>query len=136
MFPKYVSAASCRSTKSPGDVIFGASLSRIAENFRGRPEFNQASEIKESGVIRNAACLLHVVRDDDDGVVRFELVNQLLYLRGRDRIERGARLVHQNHVRLDRERARNAETLLLAAGQTKRAVIETIFHFVPQRRAA
>ena len=44
---------------------------------------------------------------------------KLLDLRGGDRIERGARLVHQDHLGLDGDRARDAEALLLAARQRR-----------------
>ena len=40
---------------------------------------------------------------------------QLLDLRGGDRVERRGRLVHQQHLGLDGERARDAQALLLAA---------------------
>ena len=45
-----------------------------------------------------------------------------------------ARFVHQNDLRTNRNRARNTETLLLPAGQTVGALLEFIFHLIPQRR--
>jgi hypothetical protein len=38
----------------------------------------------------------------------FRLVDQLLNARRRDRVERGGRLVEQDHLRLDRDPARDA----------------------------
>ena len=77
-------------------------------------ELDQAPKIKEGGVIGAAAGLLHVVRDDDDGVLLLQLPDQLFHFGGGDGIERGAGLIHQDDLGLDREGARNAETLLLA----------------------
>ena len=44
-------------------------------------------------------------------------MHEILDRRRRDRIERRRGLVHEDHVRLDREAARDAEPLLLAAGE-------------------
>ena len=49
-------------------------------------------------------------------------------------IERGGGLVHEDHVRLDGERARDAQPLLLAARQAQRAVLQPVLHLVPERR--
>ena len=63
-------------------------------------------------------------------------MDQILDLRGRDRIERGARLVHEDDLGLDGDRAGDAQALLLAAGERQRAVVEAVLHLVPQRGAA
>ena len=74
------------------------------------------------------------MRDDDDRVAALELVDQLFDpLRG-DRIERRRRLVHQQDLGLDGERARDAEPLLLAAGERQRRGVQPVLHFVPERR--
>ena len=46
-----------------------------------------------------------------------QLVDQLLDPGGGDRVERRARLVHQDDFRVDRDRAGDAQPLLLAAGE-------------------
>ena len=51
-------------------------------------------------------------------------------------IERGTGLVHQQHFRFDREGARDAEPLLLSAGEAHPGLLQVIFHFVPERRHA
>ena len=51
-------------------------------------------------------------------------------------IERARRLVEQQHFGLVRERARDAQPLLLSARETERALAQTILHLVPQRGAA
>ena len=64
----------------------------------------------------------------------FSVVHQVLDPRGRDRVERGGRLVHQQHLGLDGERAGDAEPLLLAAREAERALLEAVADVVPQRR--
>ena len=87
-------------------------------------------------VVGHARGLLHVVGDDHDRYARLELVDQLLDLQRRDRVERRARLVHQDHLGLDRERARDAQPLLLAAGQPDARLAEPVLDLVPQAGAA
>src|SRR5947208_13618168 len=84
----------CASAKSAGDIVLRPSFARICENFRGRPKLDQFSKIKESGVIRDATGLLHVVRNRYDRVLAFELVDQFLNLGRGDWIKRGTRLIH------------------------------------------
>ena len=86
--------------------------------------------------VRHARRLLHVVRDDDDRVALLELHHQVLDPPGRDRVQGGARLVHQQHVGLRGERAGDAQALLLAAGHAERVRLQAVLGLVPQRRAA
>ena len=74
--------------------------------------------------------------DDHDGVVFLQFVDQLLDLRGRDRVERRARLVEQDHLGPHRHGARDAQALLLPARQAQPAGIELVLDLVPQRGAA
>ena len=76
------------------------------------------------------------MRDDDDRVLLLELHGQLLDLRRGDRIERACGLVHEQHLGLDRECAGDAQSLLLAAGETERVFAQAVFHLVPDGRAA
>src|SRR6266508_4113531 len=62
-----------------------------------------------------------------------QLEHQLRDARGGDRVEGRAGLVHQQHVGLDGDRARDAEALLLPAGQAERALVQPILHLVPER---
>src|SRR3546814_9937287 len=79
------------------DVVLGARLARVGEDFRSVAIFDEVAEVEESGALRDTRGLLHVVGDDDDGVAAAKLVDQLLDLGGGDRIERRAGLVHQDH---------------------------------------
>ena len=62
--------------------------------------------------------LLDAVRDEEEHLLRLppELEDQLLLLLARQRVERAERLVHQHHFGIARERAREADPLLHAAG--------------------
>jgi hypothetical protein len=76
------------------------------------------------------------VRHDDDRELFLQFMNQFFHLRGRDWIERGAGLVHQQNLRIDRDRARDAQPLLLSSGKAESAFVQAVLHFVPQCRAA
>src|SRR3982751_6872083 len=123
-----------RLSKPSGDVVFGELLPGVREDAIGRADFHQAPEPEERGAIRDARRLLHVVGDDDDGVGGFELVDQFLDALRRDWIERRGGLVHQQHVGPDRQRARDAQPLLLPPGEGERRFVQAILDLVPDRR--
>ena len=74
--------------------------------------------------------------DDDDRVPRLDLVHQVLDLARRDRVQRRAGLVHEDHVRLDGERAGDAQPLRLAAGQAQARCLQPVLHLVPEHGLA
>src|SRR6185295_1844629 len=117
-----------------GDVVLRTAVTRRGEHLAGGIEFDQLAQIHEGGEVGHARRLLHVVGDDDDRVVLLQFVDQLLDLGGRDRVESGAGLVEQDHVGLDRDRARDAPPLLLAAGQRQPVGTELVLDLVPERR--
>ena len=90
----------------------------------GLAVFDQLAEVEEGGPLRHARGLLHVVGDDRDRVAAAKLVDQLLDLGGGDRIERRAGLVHQDDFGIDRDRAGDAQPLLLAARQRGAAFLQ------------
>src|ERR1700716_74374 len=124
------------SAEPAGDVVLGASIARRGEYLAGLVEFDQFTKIHEGGLVGDARGLLHVMGDDGDGVVLRQFLDQFLDLGGRDRIERRARLVEQDHLGPHRHGARDAEPLLLAAGQAEARGIELVLDLVPQRAAA
>src|SRR4029079_13530651 len=85
--------------ESAGDILFCLALCGVGEDFRGRVDFDEVAEVKKRGAIRAAAGLLHVVSDNDDRVLRFQLPDQLLDFGGRDRVESGTRFVHEHDLR-------------------------------------
>ena len=102
------------SSKPPCDVIFGLFLVRIGENFRRRTNLDEPTHVKERCEIGDASRLLHVVRNDDNRVLRFQSVDQFLDFRRSNWIERRAGFVHQKNFRFHGQRACDAEPLLLA----------------------
>jgi hypothetical protein len=103
------------SAESAGNVILRPPVARRSENPACCIELHELAEIDESREIGHAGRLLHFVRHDRDRVVGLEFVDQFFDLGGGDRIERGARFVEQDDLRLDRYCARNAQPLPLAA---------------------
>ena len=97
-----------------------ASRDGRGEDLVGPVALDQLAEPEEGRHVGDARRLLHVVRDDDDRVAALELVDQLLDALRRDRVERRRRFVHQQDLGLDGQRARDAQPLLLAAGERQR----------------
>src|SRR5215210_1933116 len=134
------------SAELAGDVLLGALIVRGGEDLVGGGVLDELADPlglvrpqvdgEERGAVRDAGRLLHVVRDDHDREVLLELEHELLDAAGRDRVERRARLVHEDHVGLDGERPRDAEALLLAAGHAVGVLLEAVLNVVPERGAA
>src|SRR6202790_4772106 len=124
------------SAEPAGDVVLGASIARRCEYLVGLVELDQVTKIHEGGLVGDPRGLLHVMRDDGDGVVLRQFLDQFLDLGGRDRIERRARLVEQDHFGPHRHGAGDAKPLLLAAGQAQARGVELVLDLVPQRAAA
>src|SRR3954451_5413785 len=132
------------SAEPSGDVALGAGIRRRGEQLLGDVELDQATDpeagvvdvrSEEPGAIRHPGSLLHVVGDDDDGELLLELLHQVLDARGRDGIERGARLVHEYDVGLHRDGARDAQALLLTTGEAQTARLQLVLDLVPERSA-
>src|SRR2546426_1896850 len=121
--------------KPSGDVVLSDSLSRIREDLVRSVIFDQPSHHEEGGPLGDAGGLLHIVRHDHDRVRGLELPDQLLDFLGRDRVERGSRFVHEQNLRLDRERTGDAEALLLAARERQGGRAEPVFYLFPESRA-
>src|SRR5262245_17201582 len=130
--PRTPGPAARRLTESSRDVVLGQLLARLGEYVRRRPVLDQAPQPEEGRLVRNAGGLLQVVGDDDDRVLVLDLVDQLLDLHGGDGIESRAGLVHEQDLGLDGDGARDAEPLLLAAGEREAALVEPVLDLVPQ----
>src|SRR5687768_9813721 len=83
------------SSESPGDVGFGLLFPGVREEPLGGVDLDQLAEKEKGGRIRHASGLLKVVCDNNDRQFLFQLVQQLLDLLRRDRIECARRLVEQ-----------------------------------------
>ena len=101
-----------------------------------RAEFNYLAKEQEGGEVADAGGLLHVVGDDSNSAEIFDLDEELFDFGGADGIESGARLVDEEHFGFDGEAARDAEALLLAAGEFIGALVEMVFDFIPERGVA
>src|SRR5687767_1976555 len=123
---------SSRLPEPAGDVVLRALVAGIGEELARDAGLDQLSEQHEASVVRHPRRLLHVVRDDHDRVAVLQLEHQLLDPGGGDRVERRARLVHEQDVRLHGDCPRDAQPLLLPAGKTQRALRQPIRHLVPQ----
>src|SRR5215213_3758016 len=128
-----------------GHVCLGPLVARVGEDPLRVVEFDHAAgavllfgvqlDREEGRLVGHARSLLHVVRHDHDRVVLLELEHQIFDLPGRDRVQGGAGLVHEDHVGLHRQAARDAEPLLLAAGHAEGVCLQPVLDLVPQRRA-
>src|SRR3982751_815598 len=99
---------------------------RVSEDLRGVADLDQLPEMEEGGSLRNSSRLLHVVGDDHDRETLLELVDKLFDLRRRNRVERRGRLVEQDDLGLHGQRSGNAQPLLLATRERKRAGVELV----------
>src|ERR1051325_4335899 len=118
--------------ESPRDVILRLLLRGASEELRRGVEFDQLAQIEKGGVIGHSRGLLHVVGDDDYGVVLLELQNQVFDLGRGERVEGGGRFVHEEHFGLHGQGAGNAQPLLLAARETDRRSVEAVLDLIPE----
>ncbi len=72
------------------------------------------------------------MRDNDQGIVDLQLMEQLLYGRGGDGIQRGGGFVEEQHFRFHRHCTGDTEPLLLSAGEEGALFIQGIFYLIPQ----
>src|SRR4029079_5698818 len=129
------------SAEPTGHAVLGQLVLRVGEDVRRPAHLDEVAGAvvahrEERGGVADAGRLLHVVSHDDDRVVLAELAHQLLAPEGRDRVERRRRLVHQDHLGVDRERAGDAQPLLLPAGERHPVRLELVLDLVPERRPA
>ena len=92
---------------------------------------------EEAGLVRRrapACCMLWVTMTIVYSLD--EVLHQVLDRQRRDRVERRAGLVHQDHLGLDGDRPRDAEPLLLAAREREGVLIQLVLDLVPERGAA
>ena len=77
--------------------------------------------VEEEHAVRHVAGEGHLVRDDDHRhLLLREAADDLEDLARELRVERGGRLVEEEHLRVERQRARDRDALLLAAGELAR----------------
>src|SRR6266568_5576138 len=122
--------------ESAGNVVLGLSLCRRFENHLGGVELDQAAEQAKPRHVGHPGRLLHVVSDQDHRTLFLQFEQELLDLGGGDGVERGARLVEQQHLGVHGQSARDAQALLLAARKFVGGVVERVLDFLPEGGAA
>src|ERR1700722_10715557 len=120
------------SAEATGDVVFGQLLARRREDLVGVPELDDLARKHEQRLLGNPRGLLHIMRDNDDGVAAFQLEKQLLDLGRGDGVQGRAGLVQEQHIGLDGQRPGDAQALLLAAGQGSSGPVDDVLDLVPE----
>src|SRR5437588_4831395 len=123
-------------SETPGNVRLRSRIGGRSEKLWRRAELDELADEQEGGEIADAGGLLHVVGNGHDGAKVLQLHKKLFDLGGADGIERGAGLVEQQDFRVNRQRARNAQALLLPAGEFVSGLVKVVLHFIPKSRAA
>jgi hypothetical protein len=59
------------SAETAADVFFGFFDAWVAEYFRGVGALDEFAHVEEGGLVGNARSLLHIMGDDDEGIVTF-----------------------------------------------------------------
>ena len=81
------------SPEATGDVVLRGFLLRVVEDAFRRADLHQMSrfslgfQVEEGRLVGDPRRLLHVVGDDDDGVVLLEFVDEILHGEGGNRVE-------------------------------------------------
>ncbi len=80
-----------------------------------------AADVEDGDAVAHLHRLVDVVGDEHDRLAHLLLKPQELVLQpgARDGVDGAERLVHEQHRRIGRERARDADTLALTAGQLR-----------------
>lgn len=76
------------STKAAGDVVFSELVRRVGKDAAGVPHFHQVTQMKIGGSLGNPGSLLHVVGNNDDGVVLPEFTDQIFHRGSGNGVER------------------------------------------------
>ena len=106
----------------------GALVGGVIDHVGGAAILHDDALVHEQHVVGHLTGELHLVRDDDHGgVARGERANDVEHLAGQLGIERAGRLVEAEDVRIERQRPRNGDALLLAAGELMRIVVHARF---------
>ncbi len=103
-----------------GDIGVG----RGQHQFLGGAGLDDAPVAHDGDAVGEPYRLVEVVGDEDDGLLQLRLQPQelVLHLAADQRVERGERLVEEPQLRTDRQRAGDADALLLAARKLARQV--------------
>src|SRR5262249_43969587 len=134
-----------RSSEPSRDVVLGPGVGRVGEDLLRDVELDEAAGAavtlfghlggEEGGPVADARPLLHVLRDGNDRGEGPDFPHEILDPGRRDRVERRARLVHEDDLGLHGDGAGDAEPLLLAARHPERRRLQAVLDLVPEGRA-
>src|SRR5256884_2670922 len=98
-----------------GDIVVGGPLEDVA----ARARLHDAPAFEDGDLVAELQGLVEIVTDEEDGLPDPLLERQqlVLELAADERVERRERLVHEQDVRIGRERPREPDALLHAAGE-------------------
>ena len=98
---------------------------RLLVDLGGRADLLDAALVDDDDLVGDLHRLLLVVRHDDRGHVDLlvQAPQPVAQLLAHARVESAERLVEQQHLRLDRQRAGERHPLALAAGQLRRVAV-------------
>src|SRR5687767_7925200 len=121
-----------RSPVTAFDVLGGFRVSRGKEEIFSAAVLDDFAEEHENAFVARATGLGHVVGDNDDRIAALQFEHELLDVTRAFDVERGAGLVHENDLRLQRKQARDAELLLLLELQRGGLGVEPVLEIVPK----
>src|SRR6266404_7215254 len=118
------------------DIVFRPFVGRFSKHLLGLVELDHLAEQEKARKLGHPRGLLHIMRDNDDSVLLFQLENQVFDFAGRNWVEGRARLVHQQHFGLQGQGAGDAQALLLSTRETGSGLlVQMVFDLVPQSGA-
>ncbi|CDZ89761.1 putative 6-pyruvoyl-tetrahydropterin synthase [Rhodococcus ruber] len=116
-----------RTSEDFGQEGAGAILGGPVENLRGRTLFDDDAAVHEHDGVGNLTREADLVGDDHQGrTVAGQVADHLEHLADQFGVERGGRLVEQDHGRAQREGAGDGDPLLLPTGQLFGVVVDLV----------
>ena len=107
-------------------------MPRVGEDAVRGANLDQGTLVEVGRAPGDAGRLLHVVGDDDNGVLFLEPGDEILH-RGRGNgIQGRTGFVHQDHLGLEGDGPGDAEPLLLAAGEPGAGLIQPVADLLPE----
>src|SRR6266478_1046684 len=126
----------CALSEPACDIVFRPFIGRFSENLLRLVELDHFTQQEKAGELGHPRGLLHIMSDNDDSVLLFQLENQVFDFAARNWVEGRARLVHQQDFGLHSQGPGDAQTLLLSTRETGPGLfMQMVFNFVPQSGA-
>ena len=110
-------------------------VDRVGQEIGGRRELHQPPVAHDGDPVGHLHGLVDVVADEDDGLGNGPVQAQEVVLQplAGDRVDGRERLVHQHHRRVGRQRAGEADALLLAARELGRVAARELVGVEPDQ---